>query len=72
MNFMKHQSKKITLHTSHLEEALIPYLKTYFGGAIEAVDLNQPESIEVTVYYSNKKENDVKEITFESEPAPVG
>jgi hypothetical protein len=68
---MKPQKKTLTLHRSHVEEALIPYLKKYFSD-IEAVDIFKmdQDNFELAVYFAtNKKENDVKEITFESVPA---
>jgi hypothetical protein len=74
---MKPQSKKISLHVSHLENALALYLKPYFPEAVEigGVDINIPVSnqdgrFDLTVYLSPKseKEDDVKEITLEPEP----
>jgi hypothetical protein len=78
---MKPQSKKITLHVSHLENALALYLKPYFPEAVEigGVDINIPVSnqdgrFDLTIYLSpkDKKEVDVKEISVESEPTDSG
>lgn len=78
---MKPRSKKLTLHVSHLENALALYLKPYFPEAVEigGVDINLPVSsqdgnFELTVYLSpkTKKEEDVQEVIdveFEPESA---
>ena len=66
---VKPASRKISLHISHVENALALYLKSFFPEAVEigGVDINVPLSqpdgnVDLTVYFS-KKENDVQEST---------
>jgi len=56
---MKPQSRKVVLNVSHLENALIAYLKPYFPEAVEigGVDISLPVSqqdgnFELTIYLS--------------------